>query len=152
MNKEEFLNRMQEALEGEISSDLIRSNLQYYRSYIMDEMRGGRTEAEVLEELGDPRLIAHTIIDSQDAAEGNYGREHFPEVDYSYSEGSETSEPEEAGRGLWARIRPVVIIGGILVIALLVLSTIFTVLAVVLSSPIFWTVFAIVALWRIFTH
>ena len=36
--------------------------LEYYSSYIDDEVRKGKTEEEVLEALGDPRLIAKTIV------------------------------------------------------------------------------------------
>lgn len=36
----------------------------YYDNYIQEEVRKGRTEADVIAELGDPWVIARTIIDS----------------------------------------------------------------------------------------
>lgn len=63
MNKQEFLDRLRTALTGEVSQPLISENVRYYDDYIMTEVRKGRSEDEVLIELGDPRLIAHTIID-----------------------------------------------------------------------------------------
>jgi uncharacterized membrane protein len=40
--------------------------LRYYENYIIEESRKGRTEAQVIEDLGNPRLIAKTIIDTTD--------------------------------------------------------------------------------------
>ncbi len=62
MNKNTFLEELRRALAGEVSEDEVRSNIDYYNNYIMDEVKRGRTEAQVLAELGDPALIAKTII------------------------------------------------------------------------------------------
>lgn len=51
-------------LTGEVSETVIRQNLQYYSDYIDTAIRGGRSEEEVLRELGSPVLIARTIIDT----------------------------------------------------------------------------------------
>ena len=74
MNKTEFLQGLEEALAGEVSDSVIRDNLNYYSNYISGEISRGRTEKEVLDELGSPRLIARTIISSTEAAEdpGSY--------------------------------------------------------------------------------
>ncbi|MDF2537922.1 MAG: putative rane protein [Herbinix sp.] len=62
MKKKEFLNILNEALLGEVSPDIIEQNLEYYSQYIgNDSFR----EKSVVEELGDPRLIARTIIESE---------------------------------------------------------------------------------------
>ncbi|MCC8126749.1 MAG: DUF1700 domain-containing protein [Clostridiales bacterium] len=68
MNRLEFLQRLQDSLSGEIPPESVRENLQYYNSYIREEKQKGRDEAEILEELGDPRLIARTIIDTTPGA------------------------------------------------------------------------------------
>ncbi|MEG0806245.1 MAG: DUF1700 domain-containing protein [Lachnospiraceae bacterium] len=64
MTRTEFLEELQQALQGEVSPAVITDNLRYYENYIMEEARKGRTEEEVLEELGNPRLLARTIIDT----------------------------------------------------------------------------------------
>lgn len=64
MNKQEFIERLRVALNGRVSPNLVIENVNYYEDYINTEMRKGRTEAEVLQALGDPRLIARTIIET----------------------------------------------------------------------------------------
>jgi uncharacterized membrane protein len=63
VEKQEFLDGLRIALAGEVSTRLVTDNVRYYDEYILTQIRLGRSEAEVLEELGDPRLIARTIID-----------------------------------------------------------------------------------------
>lgn len=62
MGKQEFIDRLRTALNGRISPKLVLENVNYYEDYINTQIRLGRSESEVLEELGDPRLIAKTII------------------------------------------------------------------------------------------
>lgn len=64
MNKQEFIDRLRAALNGRVSPNLVTENVNYYEDYINTEIRKGRTEEEVLETLGDPRLIARTIIET----------------------------------------------------------------------------------------
>lgn len=68
MNRDEFLQGLQNALSGEVPPEIVRDNLRYYDDYMRTERQKGRTEAEILEELGDPRLIARTIIDTTPGA------------------------------------------------------------------------------------
>ena len=63
MSKEEFLFRLEEALDGEIPKHDIDGHVQYYSEYL-SSTSDGRSEEEKIEELGDPRLIAKTIIDT----------------------------------------------------------------------------------------
>ncbi len=78
MTKLEFLSGLETALSGEVSQQVFLENMQYYRGYIEDELRKGRSEGEVLEELGSPRLIARTIIDAAEAEEeAETGRSGF---------------------------------------------------------------------------
>ena len=82
MRKAEFLQELKEALQGEVSAAIIQENVNYYDSYISQQASSGRREEDVIEEIGSPRLIAKTIIDSHEAAgtagggyssSGNYG-------------------------------------------------------------------------------
>lgn len=77
MNREEFLKKLQEALSGEIPPEKVYENLQYYKGYIRDEKSKGRSEEEIMEELGDPRMIARTIIDTTPG--GGSGFEEYQE-------------------------------------------------------------------------
>lgn len=86
MNKEEFLRGLKTALSGELPPGALQSNLNYYEDYIRTEIGKGRSEAEVMEELGDPRLIARTIIDTTPGAGGEYDTGGYENGD-SYGSG-----------------------------------------------------------------
>ena len=75
MSREEFLRGLEEALAGEVPGSVVRDNLNYYSSYLSQELAKGRTMEEIIEEIGEPRIVARTIIDSTDAAAeaGDYG-------------------------------------------------------------------------------
>lgn len=64
MTKTEFLESLRLALGGRVDSGQLTENLEYYEDYINTEIRKGRDEGEVLSELGDPRLIARTIVET----------------------------------------------------------------------------------------
>lgn len=64
MKLQEFLEELKAALEGEIPQNEVDANLRYYRDYIRLQEQTGKEEAEIINQLGDPRLIARTIIDT----------------------------------------------------------------------------------------
>lgn len=84
MNKSEFLAILQEQLEGEVPSNEIYSNLHYYDEYIDREVASGKSVEEVMDLLGDPRLIAKTIIDADEVSVR--GNSYQEEADYSRSD------------------------------------------------------------------
>ncbi len=63
MTKAEFIRGLQNAL-AEAPDALIIENVNYYSSYIDGELRKGRSEAEVMDELGEPQWIAKSILDA----------------------------------------------------------------------------------------
>ena len=65
MSKTEFLDILYNQLSGQMPEGNVAAHVQYYRNYIEDEQQKGRTETEVLSELGDPRLIARTLLDTE---------------------------------------------------------------------------------------
>ena len=66
MNKEEFLEILSIQLEGEIPSNEISQHITYYNHFINQKILQGKPEEDVINELGDPRLIAKTLIDTED--------------------------------------------------------------------------------------
>ena len=68
MNKDEFLRRLEDALSGEVPASVIRENLNYYADYLSQELGKGRTMDEIIEEIGEPNIVARTIINSAEAA------------------------------------------------------------------------------------
>lgn len=66
MRKNEFLAKLKEALEMDLSSRKVEEQVAFYRQYINEEIGKGRTEAEVLEELGDPWVISRNILSTEE--------------------------------------------------------------------------------------
>lgn len=88
MDRNEFLAALEAALKGEIPDYEITGHVRYYDSYLQEN--NGKTEEEKLNELGDPRLIAKTIIDAAALKGGNTNyRGSYENRDYT-----ESSEPE----------------------------------------------------------
>lgn len=87
MSREEFLEKLERHLRGELSEDEIKRHVEYYRTYIAGEAAKGQTEEEIMNQLGDPWLIAKTLIESgrrgpqvnshiyEQGEDGNYIRE-----------------------------------------------------------------------------
>lgn len=63
MNRETFLNEFRLALTGEVPLIVIDENVKYYEDYILTETRKGNREEDVIAALGDPRLLAKTVIE-----------------------------------------------------------------------------------------
>ncbi len=64
MTRFEFTKGLRQALSGRASHTVVNENVAYYEKYIDTELGKGRTEEEILNELGDPRLIAKTILET----------------------------------------------------------------------------------------
>jgi uncharacterized membrane protein len=66
MNKVEFLDILRQSLSGEVTNQSIEQNVRYYDGYISAQTP--EEEADIIDRLGDPRLIAKTIIEAEKAA------------------------------------------------------------------------------------
>lgn len=96
MSRQEFLQRLREALTGEVPGNVIEENIRYYDEYISTEVRNGGTEDEVISSIGDPRLIAKTIMEAnENAKDGGTGRSYYE----SYSGGSQNVYEETGDTG-----------------------------------------------------
>ena len=126
MNKEEFLAELRGCLEGKMSSAEISSNVDYYSAYIDGEIMKGRSEAEVLEELGPARLIAKTLTANikDEGPAGNAREERggyerrSSEEQYEEAAGEPYEEDAPRRKGNAGRILSVVI--GVLVVLLII--------------------------------
>ena len=79
MNRKEFLEILRSQLAGQMQEGKAAAHIRYYEDYIQSQVRGGRSEQEVLQELGDPHLIAKTLIDTDDGST----QEDYGECPYS---------------------------------------------------------------------
>ena len=74
MDRNEFVSTLRAVLTGELPASVVEDNVRYYDAYISQEIASGKSEREVMESLGDPRLIARTILDTQRQQGGYQGQ------------------------------------------------------------------------------
>ena len=132
MTKYEFLEKMRHALANDLSGSVIQDNINYYDGYISDEVRKGRSEAAVIEELGDPWAIARTIIESVGNT-GN-GQENYTYDPARQKYGDEGQKQNSSIRviGLdswWKKLLIILGVLGIVMLAVAVIGGIFSLLA-----------------------
>ena len=106
MNKEQFIDTLRRALYGKIDDYTLQDHIRYYEDYIRQEMGKGWTEQEVLQELGDPRLLARTIVETSSLKNPDtvYRRTEFlwyirRSGKSSYLYGMEGNPSDGSGRG-----------------------------------------------------
>ena len=73
MRRSEFLEQLKTELEGTVPGAVVHEKLDYYTQYIAEQIAGGTPEEQVIEELGDPWIIARNII-------ADYERRHSEEA------------------------------------------------------------------------
>ena len=88
MNKKEFLDILNEQLSGQMPEGTVSSHIQYYRNYIEEQRRTGRSEDDILSELGDPRLIARTLLDTESVGSSR-SYSPYTEADDHYEQASQ---------------------------------------------------------------
>ena len=135
MTRSEFLNKLKEALANDLSGPVIQENVNYYSGYIADEVRKGRSEEEVVAELGDPWAIARTIIESleiQGNTQEDYGYEPNRQ-NYDLRQQSGTGQVHIFGLDTWwKKLLLVLGIVGVFMLVIAVIGGIFSLLAPIL--------------------
>lgn len=131
MNKQEFLEKLRVSLNGKVPAGVVTENLNFYEDYINTEIRKGKSEEEVLNSLGDPRLIARTIVETKGSGSeqtsdfregGNYSGQE--------QEGYQEFERMPGTVGNWlAKLPGWIWLILFIIIAVLILSAVFHVIA-----------------------
>ena len=111
MTKREFLEELKEVLSEQLPQNQVAEHVSYYMNYIEEQKQNGSSEEEVLNMLGDPRLIARTILDTA----------LTPDV-----------PSEEKKNGLSGKAKKYVYIGIAIAVILLIISLITTLLSFLL--------------------
>ena len=62
MSKQEFLDGLRRSLSGGLEPQEINNHIRYYSDYIDSQIRMGTPEEDVMYSLGEPRLIAKTLL------------------------------------------------------------------------------------------
>ena len=149
MNKSEFIEKLQRVLAGGLDSAQVAENVRYYQEYIDSEVRRGRSEREVLDQLGDPRLLAKSIIEANKRAGASYGSnlEYDEEI---------AADPQNTGwDGAEASGRKIVMPGWLIMLIITVVVLLIIGVATALLSffaPAIFVVLAVILIVKIFQN
>ena len=141
MNRAEFIDKLQRALAGALDSSQVAENVRYYQDYINGEIQKGKTEEEVIASLGEPRLLAKSIIEA--SKRNGSGEAAYETYDEEY--GTVTEDDRQNGKTVkmpgWLFMLIVV------VILLLVIGVVFSVVGVL--APIIIPVLVVILVIRL---
>lgn len=136
MTKQEFLDLLRQALNGKVAPAQLAENMRFYEDYINTEIRKGKSEEEVLGELGDPRLIARTIVETNAGRGGQSaqysGGWHETQEGPEYDEYDGYGQRERMPGKMLLRLPLWVWLVLLILIIVLVVGAIFSVLAAIL--------------------
>lgn len=136
MSRKEFLDILEEQLSDQLQEGKVAAHIRYYEDYIQSQVNKGISEKEVLDKLGDPRLIAKTLLETDPG----------PVPDEVYEQGTPyyQTSPEEEKTGWkkyidlstwYGKLFLILIVGLILFILVTVLTAVlpfFLILGVIL--------------------
>lgn len=144
MTKELFLERLRSSLSGKVSAGVVEENITYYEDYINTQVRLGKAEEAVLNSLGDPRLLAKTIVTTNGG--DMYDTAGYREVD-------ENGEVK-TGRREWLKVENMprwlwTLLGGLVIISViwLVGTIISFFLPFVIPIMLIWFVYKLFRDW-----
>jgi len=137
MTKEEFIITFRRFLAGELATNEIDEHATYYENYIAMEIGKGKKVEEVLEQLGDPRLLAKTIIEvNKEKVESGQTN--------SYSSSNTSSNGQKKGLPRW--------LVSSIVVSLLVLIIIVVFRLFFLFLPVLIVIFIVSYIIRLFKY
>ena len=125
MTKQEFLSSLQETLAEELSGQQVTEQVRYYNAYIDEQIAAGRGEGEVLEELGDARMIARNIIDGAEQESQGYRertRAYSDRNIYGETRTTYVSEGMEEEQGWKSKLKVYGCLGLVFVVVFMVIA------------------------------
>ena len=147
MNRSEFLQQLRAALENDLSGSVVQENIDYYNNYISEEVRMGRTESIIIEELGDPWMLARTVIESL----GGNSQGYVYEEEAGYNSGKRSNKQgtmHAVGVDTWWKK-----VLAVLIIVLVLVAVGSIVMGVIsLAAPVLLPVLAVVIVFRILSR
>lgn len=153
MNKQDFLGRLRSALNGRLPAPQVEDTINYYEDYINVEMRKGKSEEEVLDSLGDPRLIARTIVQTNGTPDDEYDAPNEDYRESGHQGGYYGEQYQDAYEGYHTTRRSFHIPGWFL--AILIVLVVFFVISIVFSvlsflAPVIIVMAAVLFLAKLF--
>lgn len=136
MRRAEFLDKLKKALSNDLSNQIVQENINYYNDYITEEIHKGRNEEEVIAELGDPWVIAQTVINMQETTNGQESTSAFEATErnggFHKKNAGQGNVHVFSVNGWWKILLVVLGIIGIFALVLVVIGGIFSFLAPIL--------------------
>lgn len=130
MNRREFLKKLKEALENDLSGSVVQENINYYDQYISDEVKNGKSEEEVIAMLGDPWMIARTVIDAAEMGIHQESYSQSSKQQYTKQDYTKEDAPQSGQDFVNSMFKPVskwkkfAFFGGLILAVLLIISII----------------------------
>ncbi len=142
MDRTEFLRIMRESLERKIPQAEIEENIRYYREYFE---QSASSDEEVCEELGDPRLIAGSVIKAYLASKGPAAEQYTQEArrEYSRMHGSGSFQEEDREGAAGGFLHKVM--AGLVILAVIIVLAFLLRLALAILLPVLF----VVILWKL---
>ena len=120
MNKETYIDALERKLWDRLDPDQLRDIISYYRDYFAMEDAKGISEEETIRKLGDPTLLAKSIL----AAEGNKGESTESEIE----QGMKKQSREFRG----GKLLVLLVIVAVLIVLCAIIGLIFSVVSALL--------------------
>ena len=152
MNRQEFVAELRRAMSGNFSVAEIEDTAAYYEDYITMQIKKGKSEEEVLRELGSPRLIAKSMKAAGGNAGGNAGARRGTVGGAGRTAGSDAPYEEDVsfnGGMHMVRLPMWLVLLVVLLLLLAVLTILFHLLIALL--PIILVTVGIITLYRYFS-
>ncbi len=129
-----------------MSGNVIYDSIAYYRGYIEEQIQSGKSQQQVLDELGDAAFIAKSIIDANERKSGR--REDVQEESITYGDPYEEMDKKEKREMVEGNIQHILrlIIG--IAIFIIILVVVGTIAKIVL--PIILVIAAVLFVARLF--
>lgn len=123
MSKNEFLKELRNYLSGSLSGAEVEDSIRYYENYINEHVAHGERESEIIDALGDPRIIGKSIVDAA-------GRRKTSSRSESYGETKASdSRQESSGNNTRRKLKFYGTIAIVLLVVLVVLIAVTKVIA-----------------------
>lgn len=152
MNRQEFVAELRRSMSGSFSAAEIEDTAAYYEDYITMQIKKGKSEEEVLRELGSPRLIAKSMRAVGGSTGGNAGAQRSAVGGAGHMAGSDAPYEEDVsfnGGMHMFRLPMWLVLLVVLLILLAVLTILFRLLIALL--PIILVAVGIIMLYRYFS-
>ena len=141
MTRTEFMEVLQRTLAGALGSSTVSGHMRYYQDYFDSQLAMGKGEAEIIAGLGDPRLLAKTIIE----AAKREGLGSAPEYDEVYEDG--TANTKASGKGKTYRMPGWLIMILVLVVVFVIVGMVTSLITAML--PVLLPVLCVVLVVRL---